>query len=961
MDSTVADTSADTSSPPDTSTGDTSPGDTAPPTDTSPGDTGPVTDTGADTAPNPDAATFTVGGTVTGLTGTLVLQNNGADNLSLTANGAFNFASPAPSGAAYAVTVLTQPAGENCTVAMATGTVAGANVTTVDVTCTAQMGGEGGVDGSFDAGGPFTIGGSISGLAGTVVLQDNLGDNLSLTANGNFTFLTPVAAGGAYSVTVFTQPGMPVQTCVVSGGTGTASANVTSVAVTCTTAKFTVGGTVTGLSAGGSLVLQDNLGDNLPISANGAFTFATSVASGAAYAVTVSTQPTTPPQTCTVTMGSGTVGAANVTNVAVSCGVVSFTIGGTVTGLAGAGPIVLQDNNGDNLNVTANGAFTFATPLAGGATYAVTVFTQPPGGQTCVVSAGTGTVGTSNVTSVVVNCSSATFTIGGKVSGLAPGDVVRLLDNGGDATFVSQNGNFAFPTPLANGAAYAVTVGSNPMAPIVETCTVTNGTGTVMAANVTTVVVTCVPNAFSLGGTVTGLLAGQTVKLVNNLVNPTSVTGPSGVAGQAFTFSQNVLSGASYQVTVAANPVGPYWEICTVANGTGTMGNAPVTNVAVTCTLGGNGTAGAFPGSGSINGAATTATGTAGTTAAAAPGASGLFNAGDVVLFHQSQGGTTGVWELNTVVSTTGAGVTLLQPLVNTYSAGAQVLKVPQYNGAMNVTGALTAPAWNGSTGGILAFMDNNAVTVTGTINMSGSGFRGGGFANTAANCDMHCQFGVQGESTLGAGTNGGNTVAALMNNGAGGGGGGQGQDCGMGAGGAYGAVGAIGGNNTGGTCSVGGGNSLGGVADGVADLSGLLLFGGGGGEAGYDEDGTYPGSGGNGGGIVLIFAQSVSVTSGTIVSNGGAGGNGTNGCPFAGGATGGGCGMGGGGGGAGGAIQIAATTLSLGANLVSSSGAGGGTCTCGANNSGAGSVGRVGVKVTGAVTGTTLPTFDLE
>jgi hypothetical protein len=55
----------------------------------------------------------------------------------------------------------------------------------------------------------------------------------------------------------------------------------------------------------------------LPVSANGSFAFATAIASGAAYAVTVLTQPTG--QTCVVSAGSGTVGAAIVPNVVVTC------------------------------------------------------------------------------------------------------------------------------------------------------------------------------------------------------------------------------------------------------------------------------------------------------------------------------------------------------------------------------------------------------------------------------------------------------------------------------------------------------------------------------------------------------------------------------------------------------------------------------------------------------------------
>ena len=70
---------------------------------------------------------------------------------------------------------------------------------------------------------------------------------------------------------------------------------------------------------GSGLVLQDNGGDALKISRNGAFTFATAVAGGNPFNVTVSTQPTNPSQTCTVAHGSGTVGTANVTSISVFC------------------------------------------------------------------------------------------------------------------------------------------------------------------------------------------------------------------------------------------------------------------------------------------------------------------------------------------------------------------------------------------------------------------------------------------------------------------------------------------------------------------------------------------------------------------------------------------------------------------------------------------------------------------
>jgi len=247
-------------------------------------------------------------------------------------------------------------------------------------------------------------------LTGTgLVLQNNGGNNRAISANGAFTFSGAITSGGTYSVTVLTQPTAPNQICTVTNGTGTVTANVTNIAVNCVN-TYTVGGTVSGLTGSG-LVLRNNGGNNLAISANGAFTFTTAIASGATYAVSVFTQPTSPSQNCAVTNGSGTVGGANVTNVTITCSN-TFSIGGTVSGLVGLG-MVLQNNGGNNLAISGNGAFTFSTGLAAGATYAVTVSTQPTlPGQTCTVGSGSGTV-SANVTNITVTCPApVTYSIG---------------------------------------------------------------------------------------------------------------------------------------------------------------------------------------------------------------------------------------------------------------------------------------------------------------------------------------------------------------------------------------------------------------------------------------------------------------------------------------------------------------------------------------------------------------------
>jgi hypothetical protein len=78
----------------------------------------------------------------------------------------------------------------------------------------------------------FTIGGTVAGLAGTLVLQIGSGEQLTISANGSFAFSSRVAAGTSYAVTVSSQPLGP--DCAVTNGFGVANQNVSGIAVTCT-------------------------------------------------------------------------------------------------------------------------------------------------------------------------------------------------------------------------------------------------------------------------------------------------------------------------------------------------------------------------------------------------------------------------------------------------------------------------------------------------------------------------------------------------------------------------------------------------------------------------------------------------------------------------------------------------------------------------------------------------------
>jgi hypothetical protein len=252
---------------------------------------------------NSNSTNLTLGGTVSGLAGSgLALQNNHVGYLTVNANGPFTFANTLSSGDAYNVNVLIQPSNPTqfCGVVNGSGTANG-NVSNIQVNCGAS----------------YTIGGSVSGLTGSVLSLNNNGGNTIITsANGVFTFDQPLGTGSTYSVTVSVQP--TGETCAVTNGSGTvANSNVTNVQVTCTANTYSISGTVYGLSGSG-LALQDNGGDNLPVSAGGSFTFAMPVAYGDPYVVTVETQPSNPAQSCRVPNGTGTA-YANVTSIQVVC------------------------------------------------------------------------------------------------------------------------------------------------------------------------------------------------------------------------------------------------------------------------------------------------------------------------------------------------------------------------------------------------------------------------------------------------------------------------------------------------------------------------------------------------------------------------------------------------------------------------------------------------------------------
>ncbi len=279
--------------------------------------------------------------------------------------------------------------------------------------------------------------------------------------------------------------------------------------------------------------------------------------------------------------------------------------------------------------------------------------------------------------------------------------------------------------------------------------------------------------------------------------------------------------------------------------------------------------------------------------------------------------------------------------------------RVPNYNSLVVDSGVNFTPSeWNGTKGGVIFFRAKNNVTINGNLYAYGTGYIGGTYYT-----DQAAQY--QGSSTTGAG---GLTYVAKSE----GGGGGAYYNCVGGGGGAYATEGATGGRS-GTSCNIPGTGGTRYPTYGNPDLT-KLYFGsaGGAGGTGYLSPSGWVydgGTGGDGGGIVYLAANSI-VVSGTITANGVPGGSvadlgGTDITP------------GGGGGGAGGSVKLSANTVNLGSSKVTAAAGSGGTTGYsdygttytdlgGYAYGGAGGTGIISVNYGSSVSGSSSPTYNV-
>ena len=333
----------------------------------------------------------------------------------------------------------------------------------------------------------YTIAGSVNGLVNGQIASISVNNG---TAGPGNSFSFSATQNSSYQVLATA----PHHTCTTL--TGVATAGVSNLAIQCTPVDYTVSGTVTGLTGTGATAKVTNNGAGVQnVINNGSFHFSMTYHSSYALAVTADGHA------CTVGgAGSGTADGV-VSNVAITCQINSYAISARVTGLAANATLVLRNNGGDDLSITANGDSVFATKVRHNERYDVSVQTQPTG-QTCTVAHGSGTA-TAAVSDVTVTCDAQSHTITGTIAGLKNGAQVQLLNNGSGGQTL---GNGAFSFTATHGSAYALSTTNTAE----FSCTVSaTGTGSSITADVTGVDVSCTTTTHTLQGSALPALGGK--------------------------------------------------------------------------------------------------------------------------------------------------------------------------------------------------------------------------------------------------------------------------------------------------------------------------------------------------------------------------------------------------------------------------------------------------------------------
>ncbi|MBI3188124.1 MAG: right-handed parallel beta-helix repeat-containing protein, partial [Gammaproteobacteria bacterium] len=507
---------------------------------------------------------YSVSVTVSGLTGSGlqvgITSDAGIEAMSISANGTRSFALALPSGSLFAVGIISQPGGQSCTVGGSYLSTSISSNMTATVTCTDTK----------------TVGGTISGLSGSVTLMLNGTNSTSFTTNGGFVFSNQVAIGNYYAVTVGTQPAG--QTCLVANSGGQMGANnISNITVTCSTtvSGYRVGGYISGIS--GLVVLKLNGSEELARTYDGAFTFATPLTTGMSYAVTVPTVASG--YVCQVVNGTGVIANSNYPFVDIDCQRIATDIRPQVD------PDGAYLDADETLTLTLNATedmlldrwdwsnVAFNTVLSAGSHYTVTVKT-PPAGETCVLHNSVGVIQLGVTPLITIHCVAATnpvYTIGGTVSGLTGSGLVLSLDGRDSLSITAGATSYVFPNAQPNNTGHTVSIKSQPAGQI---CSVTNDTSWIFNSNVGNAGIICSAGPYSIGGYAAGVTATGLSLQLNN-VEVINVP-----AGGSFVFNTLFSNGMDYDVSILSQPAN---QVCDITYAAGSINSTSISNIIVDC------------------------------------------------------------------------------------------------------------------------------------------------------------------------------------------------------------------------------------------------------------------------------------------------------------------------------------------------------------------------------------------
>jgi 6-phosphogluconolactonase len=429
----------------------------------------------------------------------------------------------------------------------------------------------------------YSVGGKVTGLTGSgLALQNNGGEIQNVSAEfPGFSF--SVFVGGAYAIAVKTQPSSPAQRCVVTNGSGTATSDVTNIAVACTNA-YTVGGTVSGLVGSGLVLSNGGVDSNtLNVASNGQFSMPGTYASGEAYGVAVYAQPDDQARHCTVTngTGSGTVANANIASVAVVC--------------AAVGRFAYVANEGDNtisaytINpVTGALASVAGSPFPTQRAHALAV---DPGGRFLY----TANFDSTGVSAYTIDTTTGALTeVPGSPFAAGASPLSVAVDPSGRFVYVANVNSAnvsAFSIDNATGALIAVAgspfaAGNFPFSVTADTSghflyVANGGTNNVSAYTIDTTngALTTVAGSPFAAGTGSGYIAvdalGKFAYAANSISNDVSAYSVNAITGALSGVAGSPFAAGSDPVSVTSDPSGTFLFVANF-NGGGTAGGSNV-------------------------------------------------------------------------------------------------------------------------------------------------------------------------------------------------------------------------------------------------------------------------------------------------------------------------------------------------------------------------------------------------